>query len=71
MLSQEFHLMSRMSRVTSYDQSRLGKQDLLTDTDSIRLSILVRKFLPFATIVSLAIFLSGNPITIVLRSLGM
>ena len=67
MLSQELQLMSRMSIMTSYDQLRLAKQDLLPDTDSIRLSILVRKFLPFATIVSL----SGNPITIVLRSLGM
>ena len=33
MLSQELQLMSRMSRVTSYDQSRLTKQDLLPDTN--------------------------------------
>ena len=38
MLSQELQLMSRMSRVTSYDQLRLAKQDLLLDTNSIRLS---------------------------------
>ena len=38
MLSQELQLMSRMSRVTSYDHLRLAKQDLLPDTDSIRLS---------------------------------
>ena len=42
MLSQELQLMSRMSRVTSYDQLRLAKQeyskqDLLPDTNSIRL----------------------------------
>ena len=37
MLSQELQLM-RMSRVTSYDQLRLRKQDLIPDTDSIRLS---------------------------------
>ena len=38
MLTQELQLMSRKSRVTSYDQLRLGKQDLLPDTDSFRLS---------------------------------
>ena len=38
LLSQELQLMSRKSRVTSYDQLRVGKQDLLPDTDSIRLS---------------------------------
>ena len=38
MLSQELQLMSRMLRVTSYDQLRLAKQDSLPDTDSIRLS---------------------------------
>ena len=37
MLSQELKLKSRMSRVTSYDQLRLAKYDLLPDTDSIRL----------------------------------
>ena len=38
MLSQELQLMSKMSRLTSYDQLRLAKQGLLPDTDSIRLS---------------------------------
>ena len=38
MLSQELQLMSRMSRGTSYNQLRLAKQDLLPETDSIRLS---------------------------------
>ena len=57
MLTQELQLMSRKSRVTSYDQLRLGKQDLLPDTSSLLdFQILDRKFLPFATIVSLAIF---------------
>ena len=56
MLSQELQLMSRMSRVTSYDQLRLAKQDSLPDLTLLDFQILVRKFLPFATIVSLAIF---------------
>ena len=43
-----------MSRVTSYDLLRLAKLNFLPDTD---FQILVRKCLPFATIVSLAIFL--------------
>ena len=38
MLSQELQLMSRMSRVTIYDQLRLAKQNLLPDTNSMRLS---------------------------------
>ena len=42
-----------MSRVTSYDQLRLAKLDFLNDTN---FKILVRKFLPFATVLSLAIF---------------
>ena len=57
MLSQELQLMSRMSRVTSYDQLRLAKQDLLPDTN---FQIHDRKCLPFATIVSLAIFYSNS-----------
>ena len=44
MLSQELQLMSRKSRVTSYDQLRLGKQDLLPDTDSFRLSNPLKNF---------------------------
>ena len=56
MFDQELQLKSRMSRVTSYDQLRLAKLNFLPDTD---FQILVRTFLPFATIVSLAIFIFG------------
>ena len=48
--------MSKMSRVTSYNQLRLAKQDLLPETNSLDFQILIRAFLPFATIMSLAIF---------------
>ena len=53
MFNQELQLKSRMLRVTSCDQLQLAKLDFLNDTN---FQILVRKFLPFATIVSLAIF---------------
>ena len=57
MFNQELQLKSRMLRVTSCDQLRLAKLDFLSDTN---FQILVRKFLPFATIVSLAIFSRGT-----------
>ena len=56
MFSQELQFKNRMSRVTSYDQLRLAKLDLLPDTDSITIQNSCKKILPFATIVSLAIF---------------
>ena len=37
MFTQEFQHKSKMARVTSYDQLRLAKYDLLPVTDSIRL----------------------------------
>ena len=56
MFSQELQLNSRMSRVTSYAQLRLAKICYLIPTQ-LDFQILVRKFLLFATVLSLAIFL--------------
>ena len=56
MFSQELQFKNRMSRVVNHDQIRLAKLDLLPDTDSITIQNSCKKILPFATIVSLAIF---------------
>ena len=47
MFSQELQIKSTMSRVTSYDQLRLEKQNLQPDTNSIRLPNPCKKIFTF------------------------
>jgi len=56
MFRQELQIMSKMSRMTSYDQLILGNKICHLIPTLLDFQILVRKLLPFATIVSLAIF---------------
>ena len=56
MFSQELQIMSKMSRVTSYDQLRLENKICHMIPTLLDFQSLVRKCLPFATIVNLAIF---------------